>query len=62
MNVVLESRPPLMDMKVIEWRHIQPLKDASIIVPVLKRVALGELFLQEMGHEFKRLKYLRVAQ
>jgi hypothetical protein len=35
-----------MDMKVKEWRHMQPLKDASIIMPVLERVALGELSLK----------------
>jgi hypothetical protein len=61
-NAILESRPSPMHMKMIEWRHMQPLKDASIVVPVLERVALGELSLQEMGHEFKRLKYLRVVQ
>jgi hypothetical protein len=49
-------------MKTSEWRHMQPLKDPLVVVPVLERVALGELTLQEMGYEFKRLKYLAIAQ
>ncbi len=49
-------------MKLTEWRFMQPLKDPLVIEPVLQWVILGELSLQEMGLEFKRLKYLAIMQ
>jgi hypothetical protein len=50
-----------MDMKTLEWTHMQPLKDQRIVVPVLEYVAFGDLTLQEMCYKFKQLKYLGIA-
>jgi hypothetical protein len=61
-KALAESRPSPMDMKTSRWKHMQPLKDPLIVVCVLKRVALGELTLLEMGYKFKLLKYLGIAQ
>jgi hypothetical protein len=41
---------------------MQSLKDPDVVVPILQEVILKKLSLQEMGDEFKRLKYQAVAQ
>jgi hypothetical protein len=38
------------------------LKDKEVVTPILQRVILGELTLQEMGQEFKRLKTMATIQ
>jgi hypothetical protein len=49
-------------MKLTDWRLMQALKDEEVVTPVLQRVILGELTLQEMGQEFKRLKTMATIQ
>jgi hypothetical protein len=56
------AKDPTDDMKVIEWKSMQPLKDLEVITSVLQCVILGELSLQEMGQEFKRLKTIGIVQ
>jgi hypothetical protein len=50
------------DMKMTILRYMQPLKDANVVTSVLQRVVNGELSLQEMGLEFKRIKVMMVVQ
>jgi hypothetical protein len=45
-----------------DWRLTQSLKDPDVVVLVLQEVILKKLSLQEMGDEFKRLKYQAIAQ
>ncbi len=52
----LDSKVHFDDMKLTEWKIMQPIKDPEIILPVLKRVIDGELSLPEMGQEFTRHK------
>ena len=61
-ETVIDSKPPYEDMKLTEWKLMQPLKDADVVIPVLQRVINKELSLQEMGQEFKRLKYMGIVQ
>jgi hypothetical protein len=63
-NESLESnaKDPADDMKLTEWKSMQPLKDLKVVTLVLQCVILGELSLQEMGQEFKRLKTIRIIQ
>jgi hypothetical protein len=62
-NESLESnaKDPTDDIKLTEWKSIQPLKDPEVVTLVLQRVILGELSLQEMGQEFKRLKNIGIV-
>ena len=60
-ETVIESKAPYEDMKLTEWKLMQPLKDADVVIPVLQRVINKELSLQEMGQEFKRLKYMGIV-
>jgi hypothetical protein len=53
---------PAKDIKLTEWRLMQPLKDGEMVTPVLQHIILGELSLQEMGQEFKRLKMIATIQ
>jgi hypothetical protein len=55
-SVETEAKSPTEDMKLTDWRLMQALKDEEVVTPVLQRIILGELTLQEMGQEFKRLK------
>jgi hypothetical protein len=50
------------NMKMTEWRYMQPWKDANLVTPVLQQVVNGELSLQEMDLEFKRIKVMMVVQ
>lgn len=59
---VPESAPLVEDMKLTDWRLMQSLKEANVVVPVLQEVILKKLSLQEMGEEFKRLKFQAVTQ
>jgi len=61
-EIAIESKAPYEDMKLTEWKLMQPLKDADVVIPVLQRVINKELSLQEMGQEFKRLKYMGIVQ
>ena len=58
----IEAKAPFDDMKLTEWRFMQPIKDPEVVIPVLQRVLDRELSLQEMGQEFKRLKFMGVVQ
>lgn len=51
-----DAKCPYDDMKLTEWRVMQPIKDSSIIIPVLKRVIDGEISLAEMAAEFTQHK------
>ena len=59
---VPESAPLVEDMKLTDWRLMQSLKEANVVVPVLQEVILKKLSLQEMGDEFKRLKFQAITQ
>ena len=56
-----DGKAPCEDMKLTEWRLMQPLKDPEDVIPVLQRVLNKELSLSEMGQEFKRLKFVGVV-
>jgi len=58
----IEAKAPFDDMKLTEWRLMQPLKDPDVVIPVLQRVLDKELSLPEMGQEFKRLKFMGIVQ
>lgn len=51
-----DAKAPYEDMKLTEWRIMQPIKDSTIIIPVLKRVIDGEISLAEMAAEFNQHK------
>ena len=55
-KISLDAKAPFDDMKLTEWKIMQPIKDPEILLPVLKRVIDGELSLPEMGQEFLRHK------
>ena len=57
-----DGKAPYEDMKLTEWRLMQPLKDLEEVIPMLQRVLNKELSLSEMGQEFKRLKFMCVVQ
>jgi hypothetical protein len=40
-----DSKSPAEEMKLTEWRLMQPLKDEEVVTPVLQRVILRELSL-----------------
>jgi hypothetical protein len=56
------AKDPADDMKLTEWKFMEPLKDPKVVTPVLLRVILGKLSLQEMGQEFNRLKTIGIIQ
>jgi hypothetical protein len=60
--VETEAKSPAEDMKLTDWRLMQSLKDEEVVTPILQRVILRELTLQEMGQEFKRLKMMATIQ
>jgi hypothetical protein len=59
---VSEAAPLVEDMKLTDWRLMQSLKDKDVLIPVLQEVILKKLSLQEMGEEFKRLKFQAQTQ
>jgi hypothetical protein len=61
-SLKLNTKDPADDMKLIKWKSMQPLKDQEVVTPVLQRVILGELSLQEMRQELKRLKTIGIVQ
>jgi hypothetical protein len=61
-SLEIEAKSPAEDMKLIDSRLMQALKDEEVVTLVLQRVILGELTLQEMGQEFKRLKMMVTIQ
>jgi hypothetical protein len=56
-----KSAPLVKDMKLTDWRLMQSLKEANVVVLVLQEVILKKLSLQEMGEEFKRLKFQAIT-
>jgi hypothetical protein len=56
------AKSPAEDMKLKDWRLMQPPKDEEMVIPIFQRVILGELILQKMRQEFKRLKTIATIQ
>ena len=46
------------DMNITPWRSIQWLKDDKLIITILSHVSSGELSMEEMCEEFKKVSLL----
>lgn len=61
-NCEIKGQKEGADMKLGQWKQIQGLYDEEIVVPILRKVVLGNLSLWEMGREFARYKLQHVVQ
>ena len=51
-DLIIEELPK--DMKLLQWRSLQGIKDERLLVSVLSRVAAKEFSLDEMVTEFQK--------